>query len=55
MKALKVGAFLSSFRMEFIPAMDKAAELGLVGLEFANVPGIDVFQPISDEQASYIR
>lgn len=55
MKELKTGAFLSSFRMDFIPAMDKAKELGLVGLEFANVPGIDVFSPISDEQAAEIR
>ncbi|MBQ9359075.1 MAG: sugar phosphate isomerase/epimerase [Abditibacteriota bacterium] len=55
MKTLKTGAFLSSFRMEFIPAMDKAKELGLTCLEFANVPGIDVFKPISDEQAAYIR
>ncbi|MBO4548729.1 MAG: TIM barrel protein, partial [Abditibacteriota bacterium] len=55
MNTLKIGAFISSFRMEFIPAMDKAKELGLVGMEFANVPGIDVFLPISDGQAAYIR
>ena len=56
MGKLKVGAFLSSFVMDFKSSMAKAEELNLVALEFAGVAGeINVFEPISDDQAEDIK
>ena len=55
MGKLKIGAFLSSFAMDFISALDKAKEIGLNTIEFANVENISVFEPISDETSEYIK
>lgn len=54
MGRLKVGAFLSSFRLDFKGALAKAEEIGLVGLQLSSLPDeIDV-EKISSQKAAEI-
>ena len=54
MGRLKVGAFLSSFRLDFRSALEKAREIGLSGIQLSNLGNeIDV-EEISVEKAKKI-
>ena len=51
MKRLKVGAFLSSFKLDFKSALAKAQEIGLAGIQLSSLGDeIDV-EEISDKKA----
>jgi sugar phosphate isomerase/epimerase len=54
MGRLKVGAFLSSFRLDFKSALAKAREIGLQGLEFSSLRGEIDIEKIAAEQAKDI-
>ncbi len=54
MHRLKVGAFLSSFRLDFNNALDKAQEIGLAGIQLSSLPpDLDV-ENISDKKVDEI-
>ena len=55
MGKLNVGAFITSFAMDFKSAMAKAHELGLDVIEFASLDDLNLFQPMSDDQINTIK
>ncbi len=54
MGRLKVGAFLSSFRLDMKSAIKKASEIELSGMQFASIGGEVDIENISSNQASEI-
>lgn len=54
MSRLKVGAFLSSFKLDMRSALDVAQEIGLAGIQFSNLRGEVNVEDISDSQAGEI-
>lgn len=55
MARLKVGAFLSSFRLDFQSALDKAQSIGLDGIQLSNLKNEINVEDISEKKAEEIR
>ena len=55
MKRLKVGAFLSSFRLDLKSALKKAQEIGLAGIEFSSLENEVDVEKIDDKQAKELK
>ena len=54
MEKLKVGAFLSSFRLDFKSALEKAQEIGLAGMQLSSLGNEINVEEISDNKAAEI-
>lgn len=54
MNRLKVGAFLSSFRLDLKNALGKAQEIGLAGIQLSSLPPEIDIEDISDKKADEI-
>lgn len=54
MSRLKVGAFLSSFRLDLKNALAKAQEIGLAGIQLSSLPPEINVEDISEKKASEI-
>ena len=49
MRRLKVGAFLSSFRLDLKNALAKAQEIGLAGIQLSSLPPEINIEDISEK------
>lgn len=54
MGRLKIGAFLSSFRLDMKSALQKANEIGLLGIQFSSIPGEVDVESIDESTGSEI-